>query len=100
MSIISIRLPDEIERQLDEEAERSHKSRSEVARLAIADYIVRAEKQRFMSELVGEMRGAYGNPDIRREAVETAKEAVDDGLDEVIKAERAAGMDPAGKWWR
>lgn len=100
MSTISIRLPDDIERQLDMEAERTHKSRSEVAREAIAEYVVRAEKKRLMSELAAEMREAYGKPEIRREATEMAEDAVDDGLDKIVKAERAAGIDPARKWWR
>ncbi len=100
MSTISIRLPDDIERQLDSEAARTHKSRSEVAREAIADYVVRAEKKRFMTELADEMRDAYAKPGARREATKEAEDAVDDGLDAIVKAERAAGIDPAEKWWR
>jgi predicted transcriptional regulator len=100
MSTISIRLPDEIERQLDDEAARSHKSKSEIAREAIADYVVRAEKKRFMAELAAEMRNAYARPDARRAAIKASEDAVDDGLDAILKAERAAGINPAEKWWR
>lgn len=100
MSAISIRLPDDIERQLDEEAARSHRSRSEVAREAIADYIVRMEKKRFMAEMAEEMRNAYARPDARRAAIKASEDSMDDGLDAIIKAERAAGINPADKWWR
>lgn len=100
MTTISLRLPDHIEAQLKEEARIESKSQSEIARIAIVEYLQRREKERFMAELVEEMRTAYSNPDIRREALEMAEDLVDDGLDAVIAAERAAGIDPDEKWWR
>lgn len=100
MTAISLRLPDHIEAQLKEEARIEGKSQSEIARIAIVEYLQRREKERFMAELVAEMRIAYSNPDIRREALEMAEDLVDDGLDAVIAAERAAGIDPDEKWWR
>lgn len=100
MTAISLRLPDEIETRLSEEARLEGCPRSEVARTAIVEYLERREKERFMAEMVEEARRAYADPEIRREALEIANDTVDDGLDQVIADERAAGIDPGEKWWR
>lgn len=100
MTAISLRLPDEIETRLTHEASLEGRPRSEIARAAIVEYLERREKERFMSELVEEARRAYAIPAIREEALEIANDTVDDGLDQVIADERAAGIDPGEKWWR
>jgi predicted DNA-binding protein len=100
MAAISLRLPDEIESRLTEEAHIEGCPRSEVARAAIVEYLERREKERFMAELVEEARRAYADPETRREALEIANDTVGDGLDAVIADERAAGIDPGEKWWR
>ena len=100
MAAISLRLPDDVEAKLSAEAEAEGKSRSEVARDAIVSYLDRRAKERFMSELADEMRQAYADPRIREEALEMAKDLVDEGLDRIIEEERAAGIDPDEKWWR
>lgn len=100
MTAISLRLPDDIESQLKAEARLEGKTQSEIARLAIMEYLARREKERFMAELAAEMRTAYSNPEIRREALEIAEDLVDDGLDAIIASEPAAGIDPDEKWWR
>lgn len=100
MSAISLRLPDDFDARLEEEARLEGKTRSEIARQAIAEFLERREKERFMAELVEEARRAYADPAIRREALEIANDTVDDGLDQVIADERAAGIDPGEKWWR
>jgi hypothetical protein len=100
MTAISLRLPSDIEANLKAEARLEGKTQSEIARLAIVEYLARREKERFMAEMVAEMRTAYSDPDIRREALDTADDLADDGLDAIIAAERAAGIDPDEKWWR
>jgi predicted transcriptional regulator len=100
MTAISLRLPEDLEANLKAEAQLEGKSQSEIARLAITEYLARREKERFMAEMVAEMRTAYANLDIRREALEIAEDLADDGLDAIIAAERAAGIDPDEKWWR
>lgn len=100
MATFSIRLPDELERNLDEEARRVDRKRAEVVREAITEYLARKERERFMAEMVEEINRAYADPEIRREALEIAEETVDDGLDDIIAEERAAGIDPDEKWWR
>lgn len=100
MRVLSIRLPDEIGTKLTNEARLEGKSRSEVVREAIAEYLAGRGKERFMAELAGEMRMAYADAEVRREALDIANTAVGDGLDAIIEAERHAGIDPADKWWR
>ena len=48
---ISIRLPDEIEARLAREAEREQRTKSELAREAIVDYLQRIERERFIAEI-------------------------------------------------
>lgn len=74
--------------------------RSEVAREAIAEYLEQREKERLMAEMVEEVRRAYADPEIRREALEIAEEGMGDFLDAITADERAAGIDPNEKWWR
>ncbi|HET9679438.1 MAG TPA: ribbon-helix-helix protein, CopG family [Gammaproteobacteria bacterium] len=99
MSNLSIRLPSDTERHLLEEARLSHKNRSEIARDAITEYIARRAKERYMASMAQEMRAAYHVPAIRQEATSFAEQANNDGLDAIITAEQAAGIDPDEKWW-
>lgn len=100
MAAISLRLPDDVEAKLSAEAEAEGKSRSEIARDAIVQYLQRREKERFMSNLAEGLRQLYSNPEARREALELANDLADEGLDRIIEAERAAGIDPEEKWWK
>ena len=52
----SIRLPEEIERLLDEEAVRSARNRSDVVREAIAEYVARREREQFKGGEIGKRR--------------------------------------------
>ena len=58
MPALSLRLPDELEHRLVEEAHREGVPRSEVARQAISDYLARRERERFMTELVADKEKA------------------------------------------
>ena len=100
VSALSLRLPDDIDTRLSAEAALEGTTRSDVARLAIDEYLKRRERERFMDEMVAEARKAYADPDIVREALEIAEDTVDDGLDAIIADERAAGSDPDEPWWR
>jgi predicted transcriptional regulator len=100
MTAISLRLPDEIEARLTQEAGLEGRPRSEIARAAIVEYLERREKERFMAEMVAAAQALANDPEARREISEMAEDLVDDGLDAIIAAERAAGIDPGEKWWR
>lgn len=100
MTAISLRLPDEIENRLSNEARIEGRPRSEIARAAIVEYLERREKERFMAEMVEEARRAYADPEIRRESIEIAEEGMEDFFDAITADERVAGIDPHEKWWR
>ena len=76
MAGFSLRLPDDLESRLDEEARREGLARSEVARTAIAEFLERRERARYMAAFVAEARAAYADPKIRKEALALAEEAV------------------------
>jgi len=100
MTAISLRLPDDIETRLNQEARAEGKSRSEIARLAITEFLTCREKERFMAEMVAAARALTADPAARRESLEIANDLPDDGLDAIIAAEIAAGINPDEKWWR
>jgi len=101
MPAISLRLPDDVEANLKAEAQLEGKSQSEIARLAITEYLARRERERFMAEMVAAARALANDPQARAEALQIAADfdAVDDGLDLIIADERAAGINPDEKWW-
>jgi metal-responsive CopG/Arc/MetJ family transcriptional regulator len=100
MSAISLRLPDDFDTRLEEEARLDGKTRSEIARQAIAEFLERREKERFMAEMVAAAQALAADPAARREALELANDLVDEGLDAIIASEIAAGINPDEKWWR
>ena len=100
MSALSLRLPDEFDTRLEEEARLAGKTRSEIARQAIAEFLDRREKERFMAEMVAAAQALAADPAARREALEMADDLVDEGLDAIIASEISAGIDPDEKWWR
>jgi predicted transcriptional regulator len=57
MSLMSLRLPADLDVRLEREAVRSRKARSEIARTAIAEYLARQEREQFIAEYV---RSAMG----------------------------------------
>ena len=76
MAGFSLRLPEDLESRLDDEARREGLARSEVARTAIAEFLERRERARYMAAFVAEARIAYSDPRIRKEALALAEEAV------------------------
>jgi predicted DNA-binding protein len=71
MSLVSIRLPDEVEARLTREAERAQRPKSEIARDAIVDYLQRLDRDRFLAEIARAAR-ARGED----EALASAREAL------------------------
>ncbi len=89
MGALSLRLPDDLETRLDEEARRAGVARSEVARVAITEFLHRKERERFLAAFVAEARAAYGDPAIRQEALAIAEEALPLDNEALDLAERA-----------
>lgn len=76
MAGLSLRLPEDLESRLDDEARREGVGRSEVARTAIAEFLDRRERERYIAAFVAEARAAYADPGVRDEALGLAEEAV------------------------
>ena len=57
MALVSIRLPEDVEARLARESERTQRSKSEIARDAIVDYLRRTERDRFLAEIARAARG-------------------------------------------
>jgi predicted transcriptional regulator len=74
MDNVSLRLSEELRKRLAAEAERSHKKRSEVAREAIADYLHRQERDRFIAEFMDEALALANDPHDRRERLKIQDE--------------------------
>jgi predicted transcriptional regulator len=51
MSTVSIRLSHDLDLILNREAERTRRPKSEIARDAIADYLTRMERERFLADI-------------------------------------------------
>jgi len=99
MANISVRLPPEIERNLEEEARLTKRNRSDVVREAVGEYLTRKQKERIIEEMRQAARALYSNPEAVREALEIAEEGLEDWLTGIEREERAAGIDPDKKWW-
>ena len=95
MAGLSLRLSEDLESRLDEEARREGVGRSEVARTAIAEFLDRRERERYIAAFVAEARAAYSDPKIRDEALALAEEALP--LDnEGLRVAEARGQYRAG----
>jgi len=81
MGNISVRLPEEVEAVLEHEARLSDRSRSELVREAITEYVARRERQRFQEEMASAARALAADAEARGEALGVAEGPLDDGLD-------------------
>lgn len=105
MSMLNIRLTDQIEQQLSEEARRENRTRSEIARDALTWYLTEIEKKRFMDQLLEEAREAYSNENIRQEAREISEEFLPLenevlNIAEDLKSGKLQHEAPGEKWWK
>lgn len=100
MAGFSLRLPENLESRLDDEARREGVARSEIARTAIAEFLARKERQRTIAAFVAEARAAYADPKIRKEALTLAEEAVpldNEGLRVAERRGQYRGSSAAGQ---
>jgi hypothetical protein len=105
MPALSLRLPEELDRRLGDEARLEELPRSEVVRIAIIDYLARRERERFMAELVAEAQTAYSDEAIRRTALELAEEGMSASNEalEIAEGRKTDGSNSAKtteKWWK
>jgi len=99
MSNISVRLPPDIEKGLDEEARLTERSRSELVREAVGVYLAQKQRARIIEEMRQAAKVLYSDPEAVTEGIKTAEEGLEDWLESIEREERAAGIDPGEKWW-
>lgn len=105
MSAISLRLPEDIEARLAEEAQAEGRPRSEVIREAIAEYLDRQERERYMARMVEAARAIAETPAAAAETKELAEQAIESGNEALDIAEGRQPGEPwpeesGEKWWR
>lgn len=93
MSLVSIRLPQDVESRLTREAERVRRPKSEVARKAIVDYLERMERERFLAEIA---RAARSRGD--EEALAAAEESLSLDNEALSIAEGSAVREPSATY--
>ncbi len=71
MATLNMRLDDELDRQLEREAELAQQTRSELARQAIAAFLAQRERERFLGEIARAAREHKGH-----EGIAMAEEAL------------------------
>lgn len=74
MSLLSVRIPKELEKKLDEEAKLAHKKRAELVRDALSAYLRARERGRFLSRLEQAARAMSQDEAARTEASEVAED--------------------------
>jgi predicted transcriptional regulator len=104
MGTLSIRLPDALDRQLQEEARLAEKTRSELVRDLVAEYLVRRERERFMAELAAAARALANDPEAVAESLEIAEDFLPLDNEALDLAEGRRPGEPwpeetEGKWW-
>jgi metal-responsive CopG/Arc/MetJ family transcriptional regulator len=105
MPALSLRLPEDLDHRLGDEARLEGLPRSEVVRQAISDFLARREKERFMAELVVAAKAMVQNPVAMREARELAEEFLpldNEALDiaEGRKPGEPVTDESAERWWK
>jgi len=105
MPSLSLRLPEDLDHRLGDEARLERLPRSEVVRIAIVDYLARRERERFMAELVTAAKAMVQNPAAMREARELAEEFLpldNEALDiaEGRKPGEPVPDESADRWWK
>jgi predicted transcriptional regulator len=92
MATLNMRLDDALDRRLQREAELQDRTRSELARQAIASFLAQRERQRFLDEIARAARRGS-----EREAVALAEEALGTDNEALAIAEHRVS-EPKGRY--
>ena len=101
MSSFNVRLPEDLEQRLSLESQLTHRSRSELAREAIREYLTRMERDRFMERLSRSAR-VIGQDSALRQEAEAMAETFRPLEEEASDSTGDGSSDNAGEdaWWR
>jgi predicted transcriptional regulator len=105
MAAFSLRLPDDLERRLGEEARHCGRPRSELIREALEELLRRREQERFMAGLVAAAEALASDASARAESLDLAADFLPTDSEALALAEGAVSQgQPAQptpqQWWR
>ena len=101
MATLTLRLPDNLDKQLTALAAQTHQNRSELARMALEKYLRELERKQLMDALVAEAKAAYADEAVRRHAREIAEVflPLDNEALDIAEGRKPGDPEPA-KWWK
>lgn len=99
MNSISLRRPDALDANLAEEVQREGRSRSEIARDAVAAWLQQRQRERLTAQMVSAARELGADAAAMRDARALANDLAGGGLQNTLGDKAGAGRDPARPWW-
>lgn len=105
MAAFSLRLPEDLERRLGEEARHCGQPRSELIREALEELLNRREQERFMAGLAAAAEALASDASARAESLDVAADFLLADSEALAMAEVAASRKRTGQptpqpWWR
>lgn len=101
MATLTLRLPDDLYRQLTALAAQTHQNRSDLARTALEKFLRDQEQERLMAEMVKAARFLATNPEARAESLAIAEEFLPLDNEALDLAEGRKPGDPEPEqWWK
>lgn len=105
MAAFSLRLPEDLERRLGEEARHCGQPRSELIREALEELLNRREQERFMAGLAAAAEALANDASARAESLDVAADFLLADSEALAMAEVAASRKRTGQptpqpWWR
>lgn len=103
MGSITIRLDEALEKMLEQELQSGDKSRSDLVRQVLQDYLKRRKHDRLMQAMVQEMKSLP--PEARQEGLDIAAEFLVSETEALELGESPAGYEPSpgekgDGWWK
>lgn len=101
MATLTLRLPDNLDKQLTALAAQTQQNRSELARTALETFLRELERKQLMDALVAEAKAAYSDKTVRQHAREIAEEflPLDNEALDIAEGRKPGDPEPA-KWWK
>lgn len=90
MANLSVRLPPEVEARLEDETQRTQRSRSDLVREAVSEYLTRRHKERIIEDMRQAAQVLYSHPHAKDEGIASAEQGLSDWLDSIEREEGAA----------
>lgn len=101
MATLTLRLPDDLDRQLTALAAQTHRNRSDLARAALENFLRELERKQLMDALVAEAKAAYADEAVRQHARRIAEEFLPLDNEALDLAEGRKPGDPEPeRWWK